>query len=63
MAVTSMSFPSSRWREQESKGVLHGLTVEDAFKGVLWFGAVDAATIALLFSVPALVTYLPSLIS
>ncbi len=44
-------------------GAAPGLTVEDAFKGVLWFGAVDAATIALLFSVPALVTYLPSLIS
>lgn len=44
-------------------GASPDLTVEDAFKGVLWFGAVDAVTIVLLFTVPTLVTYLPSLVS
>ena len=43
-------------------GASPDLTVEDAFKGVLWFGAVDAMTIAVLFAFPALVTYLPGLI-
>lgn len=44
-------------------GAAPGLTVEDAFKGVWPFGVADVFTIALLFAVPPLTTWLPSLVS
>ena len=43
-------------------GAAPGLSVEDAFRGVLYFGIMDAITIATLFAFPVLVTYLPSLV-
>lgn len=44
-------------------GAAPGLTVEDAFKGIWPFGVMDLLTIALLFAVPSLTTWLPSLVA
>lgn len=40
-------------------GAAPGLKIEDAFRGIWPFGLMDLATIALLFSFPALTTWLP----
>lgn len=42
-------------------GAAPGLTVEDAFRGMLPFGMMDVVTIVVLFAFPALTTWLPSL--
>ncbi|SMY13067.1 TRAP transporter large permease [Brevibacterium jeotgali] len=39
-----------------------GVTLEDAFKGVMWFIPMDVAVVAILFVFPDLVTWLPDMI-
>jgi tripartite ATP-independent transporter DctM subunit len=41
-------------------GASPGLKIEDAFKGIWPFGVMDLLTITLLFSVPSITTWLPS---
>lgn len=44
-------------------GIEEDVSVDDAFAGVLWFAPIDVVTIALLFAVPTLTTWLPSLMA
>lgn len=43
-------------------GACEGVSVEDAFRGVMYFLPIDFATVVLLFLFPPLATWLPSLI-
>lgn len=42
-------------------GITEGATVEDAFRGIMWFFPVDLLTVGLLIAFPQLVTWLPAL--